>query len=142
MPRRPEGRGSQRKVSRDMKLPSLPARAKPRNPGQPGSHPGLWLGTDLERCGKSKTGNLIKDTTLKADKLTGIDVGEKIPLTIETVNFKRVTGKLDGAEFVFVEGSDVAKIENGELVFTKEGSASVFAKATKVTKPFYSQLWH
>ncbi|MBE6544120.1 MAG: hypothetical protein E7675_06935 [Ruminococcaceae bacterium] len=78
------------------------------------------------------TGNLIKDTTLKADKLTGIGVGEKIPLTIETVNFKRAEGKLDGAEFVFVEGSDVAKIENGELVFTKEGSASVFAKATKV----------
>lgn len=82
------------------------------------------------------TGNMVKDYTLEADKYSGIEIGEKLTLKNNYVNYKREAGELTDVEYVIVEGSDVAKIENGALVFEKEGSVSVFAKASKLMNGF------
>jgi len=63
VPGRAEQRGSHRQMSRSMKLPSLPARAGPRNPGQSGSQLVLWWGVDLKRWDRNKIGNLAKVIT-------------------------------------------------------------------------------
>ena len=59
-------------------LASQPRLDRPRNPGQTGSHPRLWLGVDLEGCAGNKMGNFIKVGS-------GVPTGPFQPLLCESV---------------------------------------------------------